>query len=431
MGEMGRITKQIIAGIIVVGLTAPVWAAQAAVEPPAPAEAVTLQALINEALRINPAIQAKKRQYESASSRVIAAWLPDDPMIGTDVEGQSALFRFDRTDNKYMAQQTMPFPTTLWLRGRAAAQDAQKAYQEYKEKERDVIWHLEKPYYELFLARKTLVALEETQVLADRLARAVQARYESNQAAQQDLLKARIESSKIGLEQFAQRERVHLAEAHISHLLDRPLANRYMSIEETRSGAFVTTLEAMEQLAIKTRPELRAMEIGIRRATTAKWLERTRWLPEITGRIEARQFSGEGNIRQYDTFIGLSVPVWSMLKGISGEWKGAGKDAEAAEAAYAEMKNEVLLAVHEAYSKVITAQNAVMTYEAVILPQAKQQVEVALSAYEAGRSDVLSLVDAQRMLKDAQVAYYGFLADYEIGLSDMRLAIGSDWSRGK
>jgi len=34
------------------------------------------------------------------------------------------------------------------VRGQVALRDAQMAFQQYKEKERDVIWHLEQPYYE-------------------------------------------------------------------------------------------------------------------------------------------------------------------------------------------------------------------------------------------------------------------------------------------
>ncbi len=75
------------------------------------------------------------------------------------------------------------------------------------------------------------------------------------------------------------------------------------------------------------------------------------------------------------------------------------------------------------------AEHALKTYEQTILPQAKQQVEVALSSYEAGRSDILTLIDAQRTLRDAQIAYYKFAADYELGLSDLRLAVGGDMTQ--
>ena len=388
------------------------------------AEAVTLDELLAEAMRKSPGLQAKRHAYEAARARIFAAWLPGDPEIGADVEGQSHLFRFDRTDNEYLVQQKIPFPTTLWLRGRAAMQDARIASQRYKEAERDIAWHIEQPYYELFLAKRTLGALEQTRGLADRLSKAVQARYESNQAPQQDLLKARIETSKLGIETFEWQQKVHVAEAHVSHILDRPLETAYALSETSRSPVPTLTLKELERLAIRARPELKASEVGIQRAKTSRLLAATSWLPEVSGRIEARQFSGEGNIREYDTFLGLTVPVWSLLKGAGGEWKGADRDVQAAEASYQEMKNEVLLAIHEANAKVQTAFKGLTAYEQVILPQAQQQVEVALSAYEAGRSDLLSLIDAERMLRDAQIAYYKFAADYEIGLADMRLAVG-------
>jgi cobalt-zinc-cadmium efflux system outer membrane protein len=90
------------------------------------------------------------------------------------------------------------------------------------------------------------------------------------------------------------------------------------------------------------------------------------------------------------------------------------------------MKNEVLLAVAEAYAKAATAQKAVSTYEQFILPQAKQQVEVSLAAYEAGRTDFLNLIDAQRMLKESQLAFYQAEADYAQGVSDLRRAVGGE-----
>ena len=393
----------------------------------APTEEVTLASLIDAALVRSPGLQAKKRAYEAARSRIIAAWLPDDPMIGADVEGQSKLFNFgSRTDNEYMVSQTIPFPTTLLLRGQVAAREARMAYQQYKEAERDTIWHIEQPYYELYMTKKTLVALEEVRTLLEKLARSVQGRYETNQASQGDVLKAQIELAKAQIDLFNTQQQEHLAEAHFSHLLDRSLETRYSIPEGLPVTPLTLTRPELERLALKQKPELLAMETGISRAKANRLLAFTNWLPEVTGRIEARQFRGESSLREKDTFIGVTVPVWSLLKGASGEWTSAVREVQQAQALYTEMKNEVLLSVHEAYGAAASAQHALIEYEDVVLPQARQQVEVALAAYEAGRIDFLNLIDAQRMLKDAQIAYYKFKADYERALSNLRLAIGSD-----
>ena len=86
------------------------------------------------------------------------------------MEGQPDVFHFSqRTDNEYSFIQTIPFPTKLILRGQLALREAQMAYQRYKEEERSVIWHLEQPYYELYLTKKTLGALRDIRALFEKL----------------------------------------------------------------------------------------------------------------------------------------------------------------------------------------------------------------------------------------------------------------------
>jgi outer membrane protein TolC len=396
----------------------------------APSQAVTLEQLIQGALRKSPGLQAKRRTYEAAQARVIAAWLPNDPEVGVDLEGQSELFKFSgRSDDEYMVSQTIPFPTKLLLRGQMAMRESQTAYQQYKEAERDVIWHIEQPYYELYLARTTLAALEAVRDLLGRTVATVQAGYEANAASQQDLLKANIELAKVDVDIFNVKQQAHLAEAHFSHILNEPLETRYAITPTVSRSLPVWSHAELEQLALKIRPELQAVALGIRQAKTSRLLAATSWLPDITGRIETRRFRGQGG-SEYDTFVGVTVPVWSLLKGVGGEWRSAARQVEAAEALYHEVKNEVLLAIHEAYAKVQSADYAVKVYERTVLPQAKQQVEVAFASYEAGRSDVLHLIDAQRMFKDAQMAYYKVKAEYERGLSDLRLAVGGELPPG-
>ncbi len=387
---------------------------------------VSLKDLMGEAMEKNPGLKTKKYEYEAARAKVIDAWLPEDPMVGVDVEGQPDLFNFDeRVNNEWMIEQTIPFPTKLFLRGVIASKEADMAYQQYKEEERSLIWHLEQPYYELYLANKTVEALEENQTLLDQLFKAVKARYESNQAGQDDLLKIQIELSKNSIEIFNWKEKAHIQEAHLSHSLDESLETEYVFMDFAKRAPFIYARPDLDKAALDKRPELKALLIGIERAGAARALAHTEWLPDIVGRIETRRFRDDSP-DEYDTFVGISVPVWSLLKGAGGKWKSSQEELKAAHEMYRRMKNEVLLAVHEAFSKIKAAGNALNIYETSILPQAKQQVEVALSSYEAGKADFLAVIDAQRTLKSTQIEYHKAVAEYEMGFSDLRLAVGDD-----
>ena len=218
-------------GAILLCLLIGMAAAAADPEPPAtidaPTRSITLPQLLQDALRNSPGLQAKRRTYEAAQARVVASWLPEDPEVGVDMEGQHHLFKFSgRSDTEYMLTQTIPFPTKLFMRGQIAMREAQVAYQQYKEEERSVIWHLEQPYYELYLIKHTVASLEAVRDLLRRMAATVQAGYEANTASQQDLLKANIELSKVDIEIFKARQQEHLSEAHFSHILNQSLETR-------------------------------------------------------------------------------------------------------------------------------------------------------------------------------------------------------------
>jgi len=348
-------------------------------------------------------------------------------MAGVNVEGQPKwLDTGNRMDNQYMLSQTIPFPTKLLLNGIIASKEADAAYQMFKEEERVVAWRIEQPSYQLFLSKRTLLALEENKQLLDQLSGVVRSRYEANKTNQSDLLKVQIELDGISIEIFDWQQKSHIADATVSRQLNKPWDTSYPIKEQVKRVPLSLTISELEKIGLEKRPELKSFESGLEQAKTSRLLSQTEWLPDITGRLEVRKYKGEDEIRDYDNFIGVSVPVWSLLKGIGGGWASAQKEVDAAESLYTDMKNEVLFRVHEAYAKFKSAENALNTYEGSILPKAKQQVDIAISSYEAGRADILNLIDAQRTLKNTQIGFYKAMSDYEMALSDLRLSVGDD-----
>jgi len=391
------------------------------------AKEINLQTLVKSASTKSPGLKSKKARYDSLRAKVIEAWLPMDPMFGVDVEGQSGFFKAEsRMNYEYMVSQSIPFPTKLLLRGIAASKEADMAYQEFKEEERKIVWNVEQPYYSLFLAKKTVEALEETKTLLEQFSRAVRSRYEAGQASQIDNLKVGIELSQVKVELFEWKQKEHVASAEISRQLNQSLDTVYEIGRDLMSEEFKYSRTELETAAIEKKPELQMFKVAVEKAKTEGLLTKTDWLPDIIGRIEVRDFTEEGMEREYDNFIGFSVPVWSLIKGVGGTWRGADQEVRAAEALYTDMRNETLLGVHRAYAQIESAKFARETFENETLPQARQQVEVALSAYESGKENILMLIDAQRTLKDLQTQYYMALAEYEMGLSDLRLAVGGE-----
>lgn len=381
-----------------------------------------LDDFIQRALNRAPAVAAKKAEYEAARSRVFSAWLPEDPEAGIDVEGQPDAFDLDgRANNEYSLEQKIPFPTKLVLRGVAASKEAGILYGRYKEEEREIVRRLVELYFDIFIAKMTLQNLENESQVFDQVMRAAQGRYETGPTLQEDLLKIEIERKRGEIEVFRLRKHGRIYEERLSRILGHPLETQYALIEPASPGRPSYALEAVEQMALKNRPELVAFKKGLERAAAQSALERSEWLPDLTFRYEGREPRGAGEITEHDTFIGFTVPVWSILKSIGGKWKAAGLEEKAARILYEDAKKETLLFSHEIYAKLASAENALVLHENSILPAARQQVDAALSSYESGKGSFLNLIDALRAERQAKRDYYQNRLDYETARIEIEL----------
>jgi outer membrane protein TolC len=60
-----------------------------------------------------------------------------------------------------------------------------------------------------------------------------------------------------------------------------------------------------------------------------------------------------------------------------------------------------------------------------LVPQSTQALDVARVGYQSDRGDFLDIIDNQRMLAEARLAYYAALADLEAARADLERAVGA------
>lgn len=402
--------------------------ASSSVEPADPVRSATLEGFLKETHDLNPGIRMRQEEAAAKKLQTASSWLPEDPEFGVDAEGQENLFDLSsRTDNEYMAEQKISFPSKLWLKLQMARNDAAAAEQNLAEEKNESFWHAREPYYALkkILIKKT--ALEESLKLAERVAASARSKYETGEVSQGNLLTAETEIAKTEIEILQIKAEEKLAGAHFAHLVGEPLGTVYRFEEEEARSAFPkASVGGLETLALRKRPHLRSLELESRTAALSRDLKKSGWIPDLVGRIEARDFRDGEASSEYDTFVGVSVPVWSLLGGVSGAFKAADHEAKAAEFAYAKEVNEVRLKVREAYLGADTARLALEIFEQRILPQSRQASEVALAGYSGGKTGFLEMLETQKFLKANLIAYAETVYEYEKNLSDLKMTVGDD-----
>jgi len=188
------------------------------------------------------------------------------------------------------------------------------------------------------------------------------------------------------------RQLVGLAESPLGVKLDvRPLD---VPLEPPPEGA------ELERIAMASRPDLRAAELGIEAAGERVGLERSR-IAQFVGRLDAKPVGTRGGepvlwLPGFNT----DVPLFNQNNGGRGR---AYAELERASWAYLAARQQVLTDVRLAREELAMALASRDPWARTIVPLQEKNVAAALHAYEAGGESYLVVVDATRRLVDANV----------------------------
>lgn len=430
-----KLLASIAAGVFIVNFgfkDAPLLAQEISASEWSPAVmTLKLSDLIEEALARNPEIRVFEERWKQAKARVWQEMSWDDTMIGADFEGipRGRIDADRNSDIEWMISQKIPFPGKRFLAGRVASHEAKMAEQDFRAKERDVIHEVKRAYFDYFFKEHEILVHQETQKILGRLAKAAESRYGTGQTSYSEVLRFHMELAILTNEIALHLQERETAKAMLNMLLGRD-AREPIEIEIGLTDHRPTyTRDELMALALEHRPELRALHHGLSAAgTDAKkaWLD---LLPDGVVRLEARQFPGEGKIREYDQFYGFEVPVFSLL-GRAGKIKEAKAEKRAAEQAVEGMENRTLFEIQKSLAAFESNDRTVKTYESQMIPQAEAVQESALADYEGGRGNFTTVLEAQKTLMEYRHHYFESLAMREQSFADLERAVGIDLGGG-
>ncbi|MFB3909745.1 MAG: TolC family protein [Candidatus Eisenbacteria bacterium] len=404
----------------------PTEAVQPPPASPAPApvssEAV-LDSLVRVALERNPRIQAAESTWRASEERVPQAGALADPMLSVTSEG--APIRNPSPTNAPMAKigvtQMFEFPGKQGAMRRSMAEMAAMQREELTGAQLEVAADVRRAWYDLYALQRSIDILEQNLESTRLLAGVARSRYEVGAAGQQDVLRGMVETSSIDSRLAVLRAQIPAARARLNLLLDQPADAPLpvARVEETVIAA--PAIELLEAQALEQQPMLAAQrrEVASRRASLA--LARKAGLPDFTVGLE--YMADKEMDDSWMGMIGVTLPIWRGSK-VGPARREAEAELAAAQGRETEARNEAIRMVREEAAMLESQRATVELYRGTILPQADLALASARTAYENGRADFLTLLDAQRFLFDSQTRYAQALADQAKSLVDLRLAAG-------
>ena len=410
-------------------LATPAFAQNAAA--PAPAAASALGALVAEALQNNPELRAAAKETEAAGERVRPAGALDDPMLEAgllNVPIQSwRLNREDMTMKMLGLSQKLPYPGKRALREQVAAKDAESAGYGLRETANRIVREVKLAYFDLALTDETVRLLQSNRQILQQFLRIAESRYAVGQAAQAEVLKAQTQLGRMSEELLRMERERPVTEAELARLLGRranaaPIAVKLPSLRE---AAF--DLEALQQAALRDRPQLLGLQSVIERGTKALDLARKEAQPDFDLRFSYGQRERDvANMPREDVVsftVAMNLPLWRQDK-IEPRIAEARAMREQALEMLQAQQNEVLAKLRQQVAVTEQSRKSVHLYETAILPQARLTVEATLSAYQVSRVDLLMLLDSQMALFGYEISRAKELANFNKALAEIDMLTG-------
>jgi outer membrane protein TolC len=298
-------------------------------------------------------------------------------------------------------------------------------------KEREVAAQAKNAYYEVFLAHKAIEVHHRQIDLLKEFFNIANARFRAGKGAQVDVLKSSVELSKLSNELPVLEQQRETAKARLNLFLGRapetPLGEPVEPVGPDRTKTR-PALDELHQMAIQNRPELRAMDFDIARSQTATALAQKQLYPDFNVMVERYQNFGARDGFGGAVTMSLPFSFWTRPKYEAGI-REAASNADSARAAFQALQNQVLFEVKDLLAKIEAAEKMITLYKTTVLPQAQQTLESARVGYKTAKVEFLTLLDAERAIKDFWLEYYRALTAFEQRMAELERAVGGDLNR--
>jgi outer membrane protein TolC len=388
---------------------------------------VSLETLVAEALEQNPEIKAMRRVFDMMRARAPQAKALPEPMLGYGYTGNAPLPPFDiqkgdpSSARMLSFTQEVPYPGKLALKGKMAQVEADAEWWNYEQVRLNVVAEVKDAYFDLYYVSRAIETVAKNKELFEKFARIAEASYSVGKGIQQDVLKAQVEISRLIDQLTVLEQRRQTIETRLNSLLFRELETPVGRPEEISPREFTYSLAALNEAALANYPLLKVQRRKIDREQYGVELARKEFYPDFT--IGVTYFNRPGMPEMYGVNVGVKIPLYFWQK----QRPAMAEATASARAERERLDNAMTLLffrIKDRYLAVTTAQRLVKLYGTTIIPQSSLSLESAISGYEVGKVDFLTLIDNLVTLLNYELGYYEQLSNVEKAIAALEPFVG-------
>ena len=386
--------------------------------------------LVEIAIEANPAVKSARYRWDAAVHSIKQTVAPNDPIFtytnSDSVKspvGRAALREFNFTE-------TFQFPGKALHQRDQAIDAAGIAHLILLATVRDVRAAVEMGYFQLVLDQTLSEVNAENVSNLDQVVRVAETAYSASAVQQTDVISAEFNLAAARQLQHQYLTAVANDETALNLQLYRPVGSPLPVDRSLKLEALTFPLDALIDRAYAARQEILEAALAERNANTALYLAKMEYLPDFTTGVQYDDYlvpsfaPRPSQKRDWVGVIGFNLPVFFWMKQDEGVAR-AKANLAAARSDQNLIKIQTAAAVSTLFRSAQYAYETAILYRDSLIPLARQNFRVALTAYQGGKIDFTTLSTILQSEFGARVSYLQAANQFLAGEVSLEQAIGA------
>lgn len=391
----------------------------------------TVDSLLDYARGHSADYAAMRYEADAAGERVGSAGALPDPKLRVELQDLTRMGEQNATLNpsrvgstKYTLMQELPWYGKRDLKREIAELDAEGAQGRARGSWAELAARLKSAHAQLYYVKRSEQLARELLDLMARLEQVARVRYAGGLAQQQDAIRAQVEQTGMRSELIALENEQSQLKARINGLLARPARSPLAAPEVLRplpSPAKLDYVELEDRVRARN-PLLFAEEARIKSAEKNRELTLKNRYPDFTLGFSPIQY--QNAVKEWEVMFEFNIPLQQSSR------RAQERESEAMLSAARSRKdaasNQVLADLAENLSAIDAARRSEMLTATSLLPQAELTFNSALAAYENGKVDFATLLEAQKQIRQAKQNQLKAQTEAQLRLAEIEKILGEE-----
>lgn len=406
-------------------LAAPFACSAQQASPAEPNQPLTLNNYLYAAAMNNSGLQASFNAWKAALEQVPQAAALDDPQFTFSYFLREEMKHSDSPrEQDYTIMQMFPWFGKLAARTDAAAAQAQAAQHRYEAARIKLFYQTSSVFYEFAYLAKAIDVANQNLEIMKRFEQVARDKYRTAAGSNPDVIRAQIELATMEDDLISMTQMRKPTISQLNAVMNQPSSRDLPWPKRDEFKPVETKSDIIAEQIRSANPELAAMHQQIIASRKMIDLAKKRYWPDVGLGIEVDNMPNDGSGMQNPVMamVTLNLPIW--VESYSAGVKQAQAENAMARREKQQMEFDLVAQSEQIIYEMDDNLRKIRLYENVLIPKAKEMIEVTEQAYRTNTVDFMTLLDAEQKLLKYQLMYERSLTNYLQKQAELEMLTG-------